>query len=118
MTDERLGQSVEDTDLSLLAGTWWLISGSWAITGDAKKDGLNTPKRPLGQGGIGAIEVAARIERMTFDSTAEPNGSDPVNKPIRADVILGNSDKVLTFGANWYVNRFDQDCRSTSSGKR
>ena len=24
----------------------------------------------------------------------------------RADVILGNSDRVLTFGVNWYFNRW------------
>ena len=40
---------------------------------------------------------------MTFDSAA--TGETPSTSP-RADVILGNSNKVLTFGVNWYVNRW------------
>ena len=105
VTDERLGESVEDTDLSLLRGRGWYLAGTWAVTGDRKADGLDATKRPVFKGGIGAVEVAARVERLTFDSTAEPNGSDP-STSIRADVILGNSDKVVTFGVNWYLNRW------------
>jgi phosphate-selective porin OprO/OprP len=105
VTDERLGESVEDTDLSLLRGRGWYVSGTWALTGDSKADGLDATKRPLFQGGIGAVEVAARVERLTFDSMAAPNGSDP-SSSFRADIILGNSNKVVTFGVNWYLNRW------------
>ena len=105
VTDERLGASVEDGDLAPLQGLGWYVSGTWAVTGEKKADGLDATKRPLFRGGIGAIEIAARLEKLTFDSTAAPNGSDPSTSP-RAEVILGNSDRVLTIGANWYANRW------------
>lgn len=105
VTDERLGESVEDDALSPLRGMGWYVAGTWAITGDKKADGLDATKRPIFRGGIGAIEIAGRLEKLTFDSTAAPNGSDPSTSP-RADVILGNSDRVLTLGANWYLNRW------------
>ena len=62
LTDERLGQSVEDTDLSPFTASGWYVSGTWAITGEQKADGLDNPRRPLFQGGVGAIELAVRVE--------------------------------------------------------
>jgi phosphate-selective porin OprO/OprP len=103
LTDERLGQSVEDTDLSALLATGWYVSGTWAITGEAKADGLDTPRRPLFRGGYGAVEVAARIERLRFGSVA--TDGVPSTSP-RADVVLGNADRADTFGVNWYANRW------------
>jgi phosphate-selective porin OprO/OprP len=99
---ERLGESVEDTDLSPLIGEGWYVSGTYAITGE-KKSRVDRPKKPLFRGGAGAIEVGARIESLEFRSGAsgEPGSTSP-----RADVILGNRDLVTTFGVNWYVNRF------------
>ena len=99
---ERLGESVEDTDLSPLIGEGWYVSGTYAITGE-KKSRVDRPKKPLFKGGPGAIEVAGRIESLEFRSVAsgEPGSTSP-----RADVILGNRDQVATFGVNWYVNRF------------
>jgi phosphate-selective porin OprO and OprP len=102
-TDERLGLSVEDTDLSPITSTGWYVSGTWAITGEKKASGLDTPRRPLPGGGFGAVEVAARVERLAFASG--PEGEPPSTSP-RADAILGNADRALTFGANWYLNRW------------
>jgi phosphate-selective porin len=56
------------------------------------------------QGGVGAFDLAARVDRLTFDSTAVID-SLPATSP-RADKIVGNSDKAFTFGVNWYVNRW------------
>jgi phosphate-selective porin OprO/OprP len=99
---ERLGESVENTDLSPLIGEGWYLSGTYAITGE-KKSRVNQPKKPLFKGGVGAIEVGGRIESLEFRSGAsgEPGSTSP-----RADVILGNRNQVATFGVNWYVNRF------------
>jgi phosphate-selective porin OprO/OprP len=102
--DERVGLSVEDSDLSPIRGQGWYLAGTVALTGDSKSKGLDATKHPIFQGGFGAVEVAARVERMTFDSTAQ-NDSIPSTSP-RADKILGNSDKALTFGVNWYLNRW------------
>jgi len=103
LSDERLGQSVEDTDLSPFVSAGWYVSGTWAVTGEKKAGGLDSPSRPLFQGGVGAVEVAARVERIRFGSGA----TDPLasNAP-RADVVLGNSNHVQTYGVNWYVNRW------------
>jgi phosphate-selective porin OprO and OprP len=99
---ERIGLSVEDTDLSPLIGEGWYVSGTYAITGE-RKSRVHQPKKPLFKGGAGAIEVGARFESLEFRSGAsgEPGSTSP-----RADVILGNRNQVATLGVNWYINRF------------
>jgi phosphate-selective porin OprO and OprP len=99
---ERRGQSVEDTDLSPLVGEGWYVSGTYAITGE-KKSRVQRPKKPLFQGGFGAVEVGVRIESLRFRSGA--SGEAPSTSP-RADVIVGNRDQAVTLGVNWYINRF------------
>jgi len=106
LTDERLGQSVDETDLSPFLGTGWYVSGTWAVTGEKKADGLDTPRRPLFQGGFGAVELAGRVERIRFGSVARRMNDSPASADPRAEVILGNSDRVYTFGVNWYANRW------------
>lgn len=102
METERLGESVEDTDLSPLVGQGWYVSGTYIVTGE-KKTRMPRPKKPLLHGGFGAVEVGARIESLEFKSgsSSEPGSTSP-----RADTILGNRDQAITFGVNWYVNRF------------
>ena len=102
METERKGESVEDTDLSPLVGQGWYVSGTYIVTGE-KKSRMPRPKKPLLQGGFGAVEVGARVESLEFKggSSSEPGSTSP-----RADTILGNRDQAITFGVNWYVNRF------------
>jgi phosphate-selective porin len=101
LTEERLGLSVEDTDLSPIEATGWYVSGALAVTGDAKEEGLAATEHPIGRG-IGAIEVAVRIESLRF---ASGSGETPSMSP-RAEVIVGNETRAVTFGVNWYLNRF------------
>jgi phosphate-selective porin OprO/OprP len=103
VTDERRGQSVDDTDLSPAVADGWYVSGTWAVTGEAKAEGLDLPRKPLLRGGVGAIELAARVERLSFGSAAS---GESASEGPRAEVIAGNSDRVETFGANWYPSRF------------
>jgi phosphate-selective porin OprO/OprP len=103
VTDERLGQSVEDTDLSPFLAKGWYVSGTYAVTGEKKADGLDVPKRPFLKGGIGAVELALRFEELSFGT--EATDEEPSASP-RANVILGNTDRVTTFGVNWYLNRW------------
>lgn len=99
---ERRGESVEDTDLSPIVGEGWYVSGTYALTGE-KKSRVQRPRKPLFQGGFGAVEIGARIESLRFKSGA--SGEAPSTSP-RADVIAGNRNQVTTVGVNWYINRF------------
>jgi phosphate-selective porin OprO/OprP len=103
LTNERLGQGVEVDDLSPYEAKGWYLSGTYAVTGENKADGLTDPKKPLFQGGVGAIELAGRFEKITFGTTAA--GGDVSTSP-RADRYQGNSNEVVTFGVNWYLNHW------------
>jgi phosphate-selective porin OprO/OprP len=100
--DERKGQGLRSEDLSDFVGEGWYLSGTWALTGEAKSDGIE-PRRELFTGGFGAVELAARYEELRFGS-AEKVG--PAFSNPRAANLLENTDKVLTVGINWYLNRW------------
>jgi phosphate-selective porin OprO and OprP len=101
-THERRGQSVEDTDLPPFLADGWYVSGTWAVTGERKSGGLDTPRRAFLRGGVGAIELAARVEQLSFRSASNDDG--PPSTSPRAAVIVGNSDRAATVGVNWYLN--------------
>jgi phosphate-selective porin OprO/OprP len=89
LTDQRRGQSVDDTDLSPLAAQGWYVSATYALRRKHSRHGR--------------IELAARQESLSFGSSGrlgEPSTS------VRADVVLGNVDRVTTLGVNWQVNRW------------
>jgi phosphate-selective porin OprO and OprP len=102
VSTERRGESVEDTDLAPLVSSGWYVSGTWAVTGEKKADDLTVPRRPLFQGGWGAIELAGRLEAIGFGAV---DGGDEASTSPRADVVLGNADHAATFGVNWYPVR-------------
>jgi phosphate-selective porin OprO/OprP len=102
LTEERKGQSVEDTDLSPYQVKAWYVSGSYAFTGESKSRGIDRPLHPLFQGGIGALEAAVRVEKISFGSVLTGTGS----KSPRADVLPSNDDQILSFSGNWYPNRW------------
>jgi phosphate-selective porin OprO/OprP len=107
LTDERRGQKVDEGDLAPFVAEGWYLSGTFAITGERKSHGLSTPRNPfrplVNGGGIGAVEVAARLETLAFGSTAT---RDDVSTSPRAETVRGNADHALTLGANWYLNRW------------
>jgi phosphate-selective porin OprO/OprP len=100
--EERDHQGLADADLSDLIGTGWYLSGTWVLTGEPKADGIR-PRRPLFQGGLGAVEIGARIEELRFESESEEG--PPFRNP-RADHVLPNGDRAVTVGINWYLNRY------------
>jgi phosphate-selective porin len=99
--DERLGESVEDTDLSPFEGEGWLVGGLCTVFGTRLTTG-GPSARTLWKGG-GAVEVGARVERLRFGSAAR--GDEPSTSP-RADVIPDNGSRILTLGVNWHINRW------------
>ena len=88
------------------------MSGTWAVTGE-KKEGFDSPLRPLFRGPffkgwIGAVELAARAERIRFGSVdSDISGVLPSTAP-RAEIVLGNSDQ-YTFGCELVREPLDQD---------
>ncbi len=100
--DQRENQSIREADLPQLVARGWYVTATWAITGEKKAGGIE-PGRPLFQGGLGAVELAARYEQLRFGSAQHLE--KPSRSP-RASNILGNSDRVWTAGVNWYPNRF------------
>jgi phosphate-selective porin OprO/OprP len=102
VTDEREGQGLLGNDLNSARARAYYIEGTWVVTGD-RKDRPLAPRRPLFVRGAGAVEIAARYERLWFDSrkTGEPAFSNS-----RAEVILPSGDRVVTLGLNWYLNRW------------
>ena len=69
----------------------WSIEAGWFLTGESMKykhgqfSGIS-PKRPFMNGGIGAWQVALRIENMDLNDGA----------------VVGGDGDVLTAGINWY----------------
>jgi phosphate-selective porin OprO/OprP len=104
VSDERNGQGLGDVDLPDAIAQGWYVAGTWAITGENKTSGGLEPSRPFPMRGAGGIELAARYEELRFTS-AGTGGEPPFSNP-RAANILPNSDKILTLGVNWYLNRF------------
>jgi phosphate-selective porin len=98
VTTERREQSVDDTDLSPLVASAWYVSGTYLVTGERKTTGPDAPRRPLLRGGWGALELAARIERLRFGSLAT---GDLATLSARTDVVLPNADRAITMGVNW-----------------
>jgi len=95
--DTREEQGLADQDLADARARGWYVSGAWVLTGE-EKDRPVEPKRRFG-----ALEAVARIERLWFDSAG---GEEPALRNPRADAILRSGEKVLSFGLNWYVNRW------------
>jgi phosphate-selective porin OprO/OprP len=82
LTDERREQAIDGGDLSPLVARGWYISGTYRR---------------------GPIEAGSRFETLSFGDTT--GNSDASSSP-RAELVLGNADRAITFGVNWYVNRW------------
>ena len=102
LQDERRSQGLLGQDLPDLISRGWYLSGTWAVTGERKIEGIE-PRKNFLRGGIGAVELAGRYEQLRFGSSEHPG--PPLRNP-RAPNILGNSDRVWTVGVNWYLNRW------------
>jgi phosphate-selective porin OprO/OprP len=102
VSDDRLGQGIGDEDLPDAHAHSWYVSGTWLVTGEDKRRPVRAAN-PLFEGGIGAVEVAVRIERIWFDSD---QGTDPPFRNPRAETIYPEADRVFTVGINWTLNRF------------
>ena len=100
--DERTRQGLRDEDLPDVVARGWYVSATSFVLGRLKSNG-SAPRTPLFGGGIGAIQLAARVESLAFNSHAP--GAEPLRTP-RAAKILPNDIRALTVGVNWFPMRF------------
>lgn len=100
--EQRKRQGLSDEDLSDFVTSAWYLSGTWALTGERKDNGIE-PRKPIFQGGFGALELGARYERIGFGSALK-QGSPFINP--RADPVSENAETVWTLGVNWYLNKW------------
>lgn len=100
--DERFGQGIENQDLPNAYARGWYVSGTWLLTGEQKRDSVE-PERPFLRGGIGAIEIAVRRERLAAWS---PGANDGSFSSPRAAWVMPRADDVWTGGVNWYWNDY------------
>ncbi|NOT26022.1 MAG: hypothetical protein HOP16_07950 [Acidobacteria bacterium] len=100
--DERRGQGIDNKDLPDMVSRGWYFNGTWLVTGERKK-GTIEPTRPFLRNGIGALELAGRIEELSFGSDMAGGGS---SQGPRAPHPSEKSDRALTAGVNWYLNEF------------
>ena len=103
VSDTRLDQGLGDQDLPAARGRAYYVLGSWVLTGERKVRPVEPRQKGLGRGGVGAIELVARFDRLLFDSKA---GVDIPFRNSRAETILPSDDKVITIGVTYYANRF------------
>ena len=90
LTDERKQQAIDGSDLSNLIVRGAYLSGIWrAYGGHGQKHA--------------SVDVSARFDRMSF---ASANTTDEAFTNPRADHVAPLSQRALTFGATWTVNRW------------
>jgi phosphate-selective porin len=96
---EQQGIYLDDLPAKLSRG--WYVTGTWVLTGEKKEGGVE-PQKPIFAGGFGAVEIAARFEQIRFGTNTSGEGfSSP-----RSPALRSQSDRAMTFGLNWYANRY------------
>ena len=98
--DNRDGMGIDGEDLPGTGALGWYVSGAWVVTGERKRARVE-PRKSILDGGFGAVELAARLERLGFDAVVYPGGV--VHGP-RPEDLTANSIWVSTLGATWFVH--------------
>jgi phosphate-selective porin OprO and OprP len=96
--DQRFGQGIDNQDLPNAYARGWYASGTWLLTGEQKRDSV-APQRRFLRGGIGAVEIGVRRERLAAWS---PGANDGSFSSPRAPWVMPRADDVWTGGVNWY----------------
>jgi phosphate-selective porin OprO/OprP len=104
VSDSRTDQGLDNQTLPDARAQSWYVAGTWVVTGERKRRPVKAAN-PLPGGGFGAVEVAARYERLWFDSVGTTDDGLAFRNP-RAENILLTGDKAFTIGVNWTVNRW------------
>jgi phosphate-selective porin len=100
VSDQRKAMGFDGEDLADIRTSSWYLAGTWTLTGE-RKDGRIEPRRQLLHGGLGAVELALRVEGLRFDDALAS-----VPEPLDSFGVAGNADHVATVGLNWYLNHY------------
>ena len=101
--DQREGQGSTGQDIPDIRARGWTLGGSYVLTGE-KKGSTVEPKKSIFQGGMGALEVVARIEGLKFDDTGDPSGFAGYGN--RARNIAPSGAKAIEAGLNYWPSNF------------
>jgi phosphate-selective porin len=96
--EERLGQGATREDLPGVVGRGWSASGTWLLTGEKKKAGIE-PQRPLPRG-PGAVELALRYEELRYDDDGPDTGLAGVGN--RSRNLRPAGDRAFSGGLSWW----------------
>jgi phosphate-selective porin OprO and OprP len=103
MREQRLKQSLRREDLPDMIQRGWYLSGTWVVTGQNKARGLDRGRYIPFLKRWGSVEVAARYEAIRL---ASDTGTGLSSRSTRAFNATRQSDRVWTFGANWYLTQW------------
>lgn len=103
VSDQRLGQGFRNEDLPNLIARGWYTTAAWVVTGEKSAGGVIPRRNFIFGHGIGAVQIAARYEQLRFGSAEHPGLP---SRSTRGANLVSASERVATFGVNWYVNRF------------
>ena len=102
VSDERNAMGFAGEDLPNITARAWYLAGTWALTGE-RKHGRLKPRHDLLRGGIGAVELSARVEEMRFEAASYPGAVFGFPTPRS---LATNADHAATIGINWYLNHY------------
>src|SRR5690606_4254688 len=95
-----------------LETTSWMAVGSFLVTGENASYGRVKPRNPYdGKGQWGALEVVARVQRISLDEATFPTFAAPSTS--------ARSAFAWALGLNWHVNanvKFSVNYENTSFG--
>jgi phosphate-selective porin len=102
VSDQRQAMGFDGEDLAGVRARAWYVAGTWVVTGE-RKHGWVEPRRRLLRGGAGAVELAARLESLDFDSVSYPGTA--FGFPTTS-ALASNVDHITTLGINWYFDHY------------
>jgi phosphate-selective porin len=103
VTDARDNQGLGDEDLSDIRGKAWYVQGAWVLTRETLERPIDPRGGGLFLGGIGAIMLSVRFDKLGFDSK---QGQDPPFRNTRAETVFPTFDSVWTAGFTYRANRW------------
>lgn len=100
MHDERVSQGLHGETIPPLESAGWYLAGVWRVTGHPvdrrRREGPGDRAR-------GALDVAVRVERLSFGSLAS---EEPALRNPRAAHLMAVADSAVTFGLTWHISRW------------